>query len=186
MRRWAGMAALILFAAALAAANLSFAQDPAAPVTQDQVENVRVEKILVEKILVEKAERRLQLLDAAGTVLKSYTIALGRDPLGPKQREGDGRTPEGRYTIDWRNPQSAYHLSLHISYPDAADRQRASGRGEDPGGMIMIHGLRNGLGWLGALHASIDWTDGCIAVTNEEIEEIWRLVPNGTPIEIRP
>lgn len=178
MRLRAIAAALILSAAAGVAADAAFAGTPAAP--------ARVENVSVETVLVEKAERRLHLVDAAGTVLKSYTIALGRDPLGPKQREGDGRTPEGRYTIDWRNPNSAYHLSLHISYPDAADRRRAAERGEDPGGMIMIHGLRNGLGWLGALHHYADWTDGCIAVTNEEIEEIWRLVPNGTPIEIRP
>ncbi|WP_186400748.1 murein L,D-transpeptidase family protein [Stappia sp. P2PMeth1] len=186
-------AALILSAAAGVAADAAFAGAPAAPAPVERVSAERVsaetgpvENVSVETVLVEKAERRLHLVDAAGTVLKSYTIALGRDPIGPKQREGDGRTPEGRYTIDWRNPNSAYHLSLHISYPDAADRRRAAERGEDPGGMIMIHGLRNGLGWLGALHHYADWTDGCIAVTNEEIEEIWRLVPNGTPIEIRP
>lgn len=167
---------LILSAAAPVAADFAFAQVPASAAPEGGVETV----------LVEKGERRLQLLGADGTVLKSYTIALGGDPLGHKQREGDGRTPEGRYTIDWRNPQSAYHLSLHISYPDQDDTRRANERGEDPGGMIMIHGMRNGLGWLGFLHQYVDWTDGCIAVTNAEMDEIWRLVPNGTPIEIRP
>lgn len=166
--------ALILSAAAPAAADFAFGEAPDAPAAQ------------VGTVLVEKADRRLQLLDADGAVLKSYTISLGGDPLGHKQSEGDGRTPEGRYTIDWRNPQSAYHLSLHISYPDETDTRRAEERGEDPGGMIMIHGMRNGLGWLGSLHQYADWTDGCIAVTNAEMEEIWQLVPNGTPIEIRP
>lgn len=167
---------LILSAVAPVAADFAFAQVPASAAPEGGVETV----------LVEKGERRLQLLGADGAVLKSYTIALGGDPLGHKQREGDGRTPEGRYTIDWRNPQSAYHLSLHISYPDQDDTRRANERGEDPGGMIMIHGMRNGLGWLGSLHQYVDWTDGCIAVTNAEMDEIWRLVPNGTPIEIRP
>ena len=114
-----------------------------------------------------------------------YEVALGSSPVGHKQREGDGRTPEGRYLLDWRNPRSAFHLSLHLSYPDAVDTKAADARGEDPGGMIMIHGMRNGLGWIGAAHRLMDWTDGCIAVTNEEIREIWSLVPNGTPIEIR-
>lgn len=172
---------LILSAAASVAADFAFSRSAAADQAAAQTEEPRVEKVLVEK-----GERRLQLLDASGAVLKSYTIALGGDPLGHKQREGDGRTPEGRYTIDWRNPQSAYHLSLHISYPDQDDTRRANERGEDPGGMIMIHGMRNGLGWLGFLHQYVDWTDGCIAVTNAEMDEIWRLVPNGTPIEIRP
>jgi murein L,D-transpeptidase YafK len=172
---------LILSAAASVAADFAFSRSAAADQAAAQIEEPRVEKVLVEK-----GERRLQLLDASGAVLKSYTIALGGDPLGHKQREGDGRTPEGRYTIDRRNPQSAYHLSLHISYPDQDDTRRANERGEDPGGMIMIHGMRNGLGWLGFLHQYVDWTDGCIAVTNAEMDEIWRLVPNGTPIEIRP
>ncbi|MBC2858224.1 murein L,D-transpeptidase family protein [Stappia sp. 28M-7] len=172
---------LILSAAASVAADFAFSRSAAADQAAAQIEEPRVEKVLVEK-----GERRLQLLDASGAVLKSYTIALGGDPLGHKQREGDGRTPEGRYTIDWRNPQSAYHLSLHISYPDQDDTRRANERSEDPGGMIMIHGMRNGLGWLGFLHQYVDWTDGCIAVTNAEMDEIWRLVPNGTPIEIRP
>jgi murein L,D-transpeptidase YafK len=137
-------------------------------------------------VVLSKAERSLRLVDARGNVVARYDVALGSDPVGHKQREGDGRTPEGRYVLDWRNPASAYHLSLHVSYPDAADREAADARGDAPGGMIMIHGIRNGLGWIGAAHRLMDWTDGCIAVTNEEIREIWGLVPNGTPIEIRP
>ncbi len=136
-------------------------------------------------VTLSKAERRLELLDGDGTVVARYDVALGSSPVGHKQREGDGRTPEGRYLLDWRNPRSAFHLSMHVSYPDAADIKAADARGEDPGGMIMIHGMRNGLGWIGAAHRLMDWTDGCIAVTNEEIREIWSLVPNGTPIEIR-
>jgi murein L,D-transpeptidase YafK len=132
-----------------------------------------------------KSERRLLLLRDKET-LKAYTIVLGRETHGHKMREGDGRTPEGNYRLDWRNPNSRFHLSLHISYPDDADRARAAGAGVPPGGDIMIHGLRNGLGWIGKLHRFVDWTDGCIALTNREIEEIWRAVDDGTPIEIRP
>ncbi len=121
-----------------------------------------------------------------GKLLKRYPIALGGHPAGHKQRQGDRRTPEGRYTISGRNPKSSYHLSLRISYPNEADRQRAFKAGVDPGGDIMIHGLPNGQADLGASHRDYDWTDGCIAVTNEEIEEIWSLVPDGTPIRIDP
>ncbi len=138
-----------------------------------------------DRIVVHKAERRLVLFRGE-TELTGYDIALGRNPRGHKQREGDGRTPEGRYRIDWRNPQSRYHLSLHISYPEAADRAQAAERGDDPGGMIMIHGLPNGLGTLGASGLLRDWTEGCIAVTNEAIQDIWRRVADGTPIEILP
>ena len=138
-----------------------------------------------DKILVMKAERTLVLLKD-GKTLKRYSIALGRAPVGPKQREGDARTPEGIYRIDSRNPHSGYHLALHISYPDADDRARARKIGVSPGDAIMIHGIRNGFGWLGPAHRLVDWTGGCIAVTNDEIEEIWRAVPIGTPIEIRP
>ena len=103
---------------------------------------------------------------------------------GHKQSEGDERTPEGRYIIDWRNPRSIAHLSLHISYPDEEDVAAAREAGRAPGGNIMIHGLPNGWGALGPLHRVLDWTDGCIAVTNEEMREIWSKVPDGTPIEI--
>jgi len=138
-----------------------------------------------DRVVVEKAARTMTLYRGS-QVLKSYKIALGRNPEGPKAQEGDGRTPEGRYVIDARNAQSAFHRSLHISYPSAADRRRASRAHVQPGGAIMIHGLPNGLGSLGDAHRLRDWTEGCIAVTNTEIEEIWRMVPNGTPIEIRP
>lgn len=120
------------------------------------------------------------------TVVKSYRIALGGVPKGHKECQGDNRTPEGHYIIDSRNKSSKYHRSLHVSYPNPADIRAAKKRGCNPGGDIMIHGLPNGYGWTGASHTAIDWTLGCIAVTNKEIEEIWRLVPNGTPIEIKP
>ena len=101
-------------------------------------------------------------------------------------KEGDNRVPEGRYRIEGRNAQSAFYLSLHISYPDAADASRAHSRGDAPGGDIMIHGIRNGLGWVGRFHRWIDWTAGCIAVTDGEIKEIWTAVPDGAAVEIKP
>ena len=123
---------------------------------------------------------------AGKTTVKTYSIAIGSGGLAPKQRQGDHLTPEGIYQIDRRNEKSKFHRSLHISYPNQADRDRARKLGADPGGDIMIHGITNGFGWIGSKHRAIDWTDGCIAVTDEEIEEIWKLVPDGTPIEIQP
>jgi len=119
-------------------------------------------------------------------VLASYDIALGSAPEGHKQREGDGRTPEGRYLLDWRSNDSDYYRAIHISYPDAEDRRNARVAGVNPGGRIMIHGLPNGLGEIGRDHAKGDWTNGCIAVSNAELDEIWELTPLGTPIEILP
>jgi murein L,D-transpeptidase YafK len=141
--------------------------------------------VTADRVVVAKADRTLTLYRGS-QVLRTYKIALGRNPLGPKEEQGDGRTPEGVYVIDGRNPQSAFHRSLHISYPNADDRRRAARRGVRPGGDIMIHGLPNGLGALGPVHVQRDWTEGCIAVTDAEVEEIWNIVPNGTRIEIRP
>jgi L,D-peptidoglycan transpeptidase YkuD (ErfK/YbiS/YcfS/YnhG family) len=138
-----------------------------------------------DKILIEKKERRLMLL-SKGKVLKSYKIALGGNPIGPKERQGDNKTPEGTYVIDSRNRDSRYHLSLHISYPNGKDKKRAEELGVSPGGDIMIHGIKNGFSWAGDYHTRADWTKGCIAVTDKEIEEIDRLAPNGTIVEIRP
>jgi murein L,D-transpeptidase YafK len=121
-----------------------------------------------------------------GKVLKTYKVALGSAPVGPKRVEGDHKTPEGNYVIDAKNAHSQFHLSLHISYPSEADQQRARDLGQPPGGAIMIHGLAVPFAYLGPLHRQIDWTDGCVAVTNAEIEEIWKLVPVGTKVEIRP
>ncbi|ACH40982.2 peptidoglycan L,D-transpeptidase lipoprotein, YkuD family, TPR domain-containing [Citrifermentans bemidjiense Bem] len=138
-----------------------------------------------DKVLIEKKERRLTLL-SKGEVIKSYKISLGENPNGPKERQGDNKTPEGIYRIDSRNNDSQYHLSLHISYPNEQDKKRAKQLGVAPGGNIMIHGMRNGFSWFGEHHTLIDWTKGCIAVTDEEIQEIAELVPIGTVVEIMP
>jgi murein L,D-transpeptidase YafK len=141
--------------------------------------------VSVDRILVEKANRCLALL-RDGTPLKTYRVALGRAPKGPKEQEGDQRTPEGLYLIDFHKENSDFHRALHVSYPEQRDLDQAAARGAPAGCDIMIHGIRNGLGWIGALHRRSDWTAGCIAVTDFEIEEIWRAVPDGTAIEIRP
>ncbi len=138
-----------------------------------------------DRVRVDKRDRTLTLL-RGGQPLKTYTVSLGGAPAGHKRREGDERTPEGRYLLDYRNPNSANHRALHVSYPDSSDVARARAAGVPPGGMIMVHGIVNGLGWMGRLHRLVDWTDGCIAVTNREMDEIWRAVPDGTPIDIRP
>ncbi|HWR34624.1 MAG TPA: L,D-transpeptidase family protein [Clostridia bacterium] len=140
---------------------------------------------IADRIIVLKARRELQLLHE-GKVLKTYRVALEGNPIGPKQRQGDGRTPEGTYFISTRNPKSQFHLSPRISYPNQEQRGRAKKMGVDPGGDIYIHGLPKGWEWVGAGHRMKDWTNGCIAVTNDEIEEMWRVVPNGTRVEIRP
>jgi tetratricopeptide (TPR) repeat protein len=138
-----------------------------------------------DEILIEKNERRLTLI-SKGKVLKTYKIALGGNPNGPKERQGDNKTPEGTYVIDSRNKNSRHHLSLHISYPNKEDKKRAKELGVSPGGDIMIHGIKNDFSWVGDFHTEVDWTKGCIAVTDEEIEEIDKLAPNGTIVEIRP
>src|SRR4029077_3904013 len=143
------------------------------------------DKLQADKIIIVKSARTMTLFNA-DKVLKTYKVALGTVPVGPKRIEGDHKTPEGSYTIDARNSHSRFHLSLHVSYPSAADRERARKLGSRPGGAIMIHGLENHFAYLGALHRQTDWTDGCIAVTNAEIEEIWKLAPVGTRVEIRP
>lgn len=138
-----------------------------------------------DKVLVIKHERRLVLL-RQGRTIRTYRIALGRNPRGHKTTKGDGRTPEGRYRLDWRHAKSRFYRAFHISYPNAADRRQARGRNVSPGGDIMIHGLPPRLAAIGADHAKWDWTEGCIALTNAEIDELWALVDDGTVIEIRP
>ncbi|MCP5367199.1 MAG: L,D-transpeptidase family protein [Hyphomicrobiales bacterium] len=157
----------------------------ATPVRAGPAEAAPAPVAKADRVLVLKGARKLMLL-SHGRTLRAYRVALGRTPEGHKQHQGDGRTPEGSYRLDWRNPDSRYHRSIHISYPAPEDRARARRLGVSPGGDIMIHGLPNGRGWIGAAHAGYDWTDGCIAVTNAEMDEIWALVDNGTPIEIRP
>jgi len=140
---------------------------------------------VADKILIEKKDRQLTLL-SNGKTLKVYKVALGRNPEGKKLEEGDKRTPEGTYVIDRRKEKSRYHRALHISYPNSDDIAQAKARGVSPGGDIMIHGLPNGIGFVGKLHVKRDWTLGCIAVTNPEIEEIMRAVPDGAVVEIVP
>jgi murein L,D-transpeptidase YafK len=136
-------------------------------------------------VIVMKKKRTLTLM-SQGKVLKTYKVALGGDPVGAKTRQGDHKTPEGVYRLDRRNAQSQFYKSIHISYPDAKDIAQARKMGVSPGGDVYVHGLPNGYKWVGARHRLKDWTDGCVAVTDEEIDEIWKAVPNGTPIEIRP
>jgi len=138
-----------------------------------------------DSILILKKDHVMQLL-AGGKVIRTYKVALGQGGLLPKEREGDARTPEGHYTIDAKYSASHYHKAMHVSYPDAEDRKRAARLGVPPGGAIMIHGLPNGKGYIGAAHRFYDWTLGCVAVTDEEIDEIFKLIPVGTPVEIRP
>jgi murein L,D-transpeptidase YafK len=142
-------------------------------------------RVRVDSILVEKSSHRLSLFQG-GRVARTYLIALGQQPVGDKIRRGDMRTPEGRFRIEARNPQSKFHRALRISYPDSAHRARARQLGVSPGGDIMIHGLPARQAWVGAAHREFDWTEGCIALTNQEIEEIWSTVPVGTPINITP
>jgi murein L,D-transpeptidase YafK len=136
-------------------------------------------------VVVEKKNRTLKLYSGE-KLIKEYRIALGGNPNGHKQEQGDRRTPEGDYVIDYRNPDSRFFRSLHISYPNERDRESARERGVSPGGDIFIHGLGPQFSFLGKFHYLRDWTDGCIAVTNEEIQEIWDLTPNGTRIRILP
>jgi murein L,D-transpeptidase YafK len=142
-------------------------------------------QFFADSLVVEKTKHTLTLFQA-GFPMRTYQIALGKQPLGDKVKIGDGRTPEGVYHIDFRNAQSKYHKSLHISYPDAAHVQRANSLGVAAGGDIMIHGLPPAYASLGAGHREYDWTNGCIAVTDSEIEEIWNAVPNGAVIQIKP
>ncbi|GAB6182501.1 L,D-transpeptidase family protein [Thermodesulfovibrio hydrogeniphilus] len=121
-----------------------------------------------------------------GKILKAYRVALGKNPVGAKYAQGDGKTPEGRYYIVGRNPNSNFYKSLKISYPNERDIEKAIRLGVNPGGGIMIHGLSKNVEYLGKYHILDDWTEGCIAVTNEEMDEIWMLVAEGTPIEILP
>jgi len=139
----------------------------------------------VDRVVVYKHERKLVLL-SRGKELRSYKIALGGNPVGPKTRQGDHRTPEGVYVLDSRNPNSQFYKAFHISYPNSKDRAAAKKSGVSPGGDIMLHGLPKEYAWVGKAHVLHDWTNGCIAVTNEEMDEIWKVVRVGTPIEIKP
>jgi murein L,D-transpeptidase YafK len=142
-------------------------------------------KQTVDKIVIVKSTHTM-ILEGAGKILKTYKVALGTQPVGAKQQQGDHKTPEGEYFVDAKNPRSVFYLALHLSYPNAADRGRAEKLGVSPGGDVEIHGLGKKFGWIGPGHRATDWTDGCVAVTNEEIEEIFKIVAVGTPVEIKP
>jgi murein L,D-transpeptidase YafK len=136
-------------------------------------------------VLVDKSDRKLYLFKA-GRVLREFDVSLGLVPTGPKQREGDFKTPEGRYMLDARNVNSDYFLSIHVSYPDASDWARARAQGVDPGNGIMIHGMPNEPKRDLSTYRATDWTDGCIAVSNSDMVDIWLMTRDPTPIEIRP
>ncbi len=139
----------------------------------------------VDKVLVVKSERKLHLL-SRGETLKSYRVSLGKQPKGPKVREGDRRTPEGFYWIDWRKTSDKFNLSMHISYPNARDLAHSRTTNTPPGGMIMLHGTPIDTTYPEWYFNTLDWTDGCIAMTNADMQEIWQVVQDGTLIEIRP
>lgn len=164
------LAGLLLFAACASYAWFPPRRAPAGP---------------VDRLVVLKSEHKLILI-RQGEELRSYPVSISRNPIGAKTRARDHKTPEGKYIVDGKNAKSGFHLALHVCYPNAQDSQRAASGGFSVGGDIMIHGIKNRLGWLGRFHQLIDWTDGCIAVTNAEMDQLWDLVPIGTPIEIRP
>lgn len=141
--------------------------------------------VSIDKIVVIKHKRRLDLI-SNNQIIKSYKISLGRAPKGHKEFEGDKKTPEGLYIINDKNPNSGYHKNLGISYPNELDKKYSSSIGKSPGGLIKIHGIRNGFGWIGRFHLFFDWTLGCIAMTDKEIDELYENVKIGTPIEIKP
>lgn len=141
--------------------------------------------VVIDHLVVKKADRKLEAY-SGGVLLKTYRVALGREPVGRKQYEGDHKTPEGNYTIFAKNPNSAYHKNLGISYPDSKDIEAAYKAGKMPGGDVKIHGYNNNRPNPGRLHRWVDWTNGCVAVTNEEIDELYEHTPVGTPITLLP
>jgi murein L,D-transpeptidase YafK len=159
----------------------------AAPAVADTAGNVRytLDWTPAERIVVEKSRRKLTLYRADG-VVREFDISLGANPIGPKRAAGDSRTPEGQYYVDFKNLYSNYYLSVRLSYPSPADIAESRRLGVDPGGNIMIHGMPNGVPWPYTGYAGRDWTDGCIAVSNAAMQEIWLAVREYTPVEIRP
>lgn len=140
---------------------------------------------IADKVVVEKSKRKLYLLKN-GSIFRTFRIALGMAPVGDKKKEGDFKTPEGTYLLDARNPDSEFFLSIHVSYPNAQDRREARAIGVSPGGQIMIHGQPNEPTYSAAYYRTQDWTNGCIALSNSDMIDIWLMTPNDIPIEIRP
>jgi len=139
----------------------------------------------VDLVRVLKAERKMQLI-TKGKVIREFHVALGGNPEGHKRKEGDKRTPEGRYMLDYKKSDSAFYKAIHISYPNAADTERAKKAGVSPGGQVMVHGQKNGLGWLAFFTQLFDWTNGCVALNNSDMDEVWSFVEAGMPIELVP
>lgn len=139
----------------------------------------------IDAVLVDKSDGQMYL-KSKGQVVKAYHVVFGANPEGHKQQEGDERTPEGLYFLDYKNVGSGYYKSIHISYPNKRDKQQAKLRGIDPGGAVMIHGQKNGWGGLWFFTQLFNWTNGCIALKNADMEEIWQMVRVGTPIQIQP
>lgn len=173
------LARLVLVLALLALAAVLLLRPVAVPPNQPEIPLVG----MVDRVVLEKAARELTLWQG-GKIVRRYLVALGFAPTGDKVRQGDGRTPEGVFRIDRRNDRSKFHLSLGLDYPQAQDRARAEAAGYDPGGDIMLHGQPNSMPV--GMKAKGDWTAGCIALTNDQIEEIWRVTQIGTVVEIRP
>lgn len=140
---------------------------------------------LADFVLVVKSERKLYLM-RDDEVIDTFRVTFGSNPKGHKEHEGDGRTPEGRYVLDWKHSDSDFHKSIHISYPNTSDKIRAADTGVLPGGAIMVHGQKNGYGWLSPIAKYVNWTDGCIALSNKDMDIVWQKVQSGIPIEIRP
>ena len=184
MKRLAPLVCLVVAACTAPPAKQAEAPPAQPPLAREAARIVPQQRFAsVDYLIVDKSER-LMVAYAGGQPVKAWRgLQLGDAPEGHKQFEGDERTPEGRYVIEGRNPGSAYHLSLKISYPNADDRAFAAQYGRSPGGQIFLHGQPNSLPF-GRVPG--DWTDGCIAFSNAEIEELWRIVPDGTVIEIRP
>ncbi|MGB0176145.1 MAG: L,D-transpeptidase family protein [Owenweeksia sp.] len=160
---------------ALTGGLLAYARRKANPLPTDKP---------IDRLVVKKSKRVMYVM-SNDEIIKTYRIALGFNPVGHKEYEGDGKTPEGVYTINDRNPNSGYFRNLGVSYPNDEDKAHARELGKSPGGDIKIHGLKNGYGYIGKLHRQRDWTWGCIAVTNEEMQELYDNVPMGTVIEIK-
>lgn len=138
-----------------------------------------------DRVLVEKSKHRLSLYQGK-RLIASFHVMFGGNPVGHKMQEGDGKTPEGQYLLDFKKANSQYYKAIHVSYPNKKDMASARRRGVSPGGDIMIHGQRNGFGWAAAATQKFNWTLGCIALTNEDLDQVWRAVDRGTPIEIVP
>lgn len=137
----------------------------------------------VDLVKVDKSEGKLYLLEGE-SIIKEYRVAFGANPKGHKQQEGDEKTPEGSYILDYKKEDSSFYRAMHISYPNNVDKENAKLRGVSPGGFIMVHGQRNGFGWLSFIMQVFNWTNGCIALSNSEMDEFMALVKVGTKIEI--